>query len=193
MKSIILSIQPKWVAKILNGEKTIEVRKSCPKETPFKVYIYCTKGAELWSEPKSDDGYNVYGNKLNGKVVASFICDKVDFLAPKGIKDIPLYYSDKWLKGMISKACLTCNEAIAYQNNKSDLYALHISKLKIYNKPKEIGEFKHFCEDEKKCDNCKHLFCVDCEHTYPAYDCDVDGLKPIEKAPQNFIYCEELI
>ena len=44
MKSIILSIQPKYVAKILSGEKTIEVRKVIPQcETPFKVYIYCTK------------------------------------------------------------------------------------------------------------------------------------------------------
>ena len=33
MKQIILmSIQPKWVAKILNGEKTIEVRKHALKE-----------------------------------------------------------------------------------------------------------------------------------------------------------------
>ena len=28
MKAILISIKPKWVAKILNGEKDIEVRKS---------------------------------------------------------------------------------------------------------------------------------------------------------------------
>ena len=28
MKHIMISIKPKWVAKILNGEKTIEIRKS---------------------------------------------------------------------------------------------------------------------------------------------------------------------
>ena len=39
------SIKPKYVAKILNGEKTIEVRKSKPKsKLPIQVYIYCTKG-----------------------------------------------------------------------------------------------------------------------------------------------------
>ena len=44
MKSVMLSIKPKWLDKIANGEKTIEVRKSRPKiETPFKCYIYCTK------------------------------------------------------------------------------------------------------------------------------------------------------
>ena len=28
MKAIMISIKPKWCAKIMNGEKTIEVRKS---------------------------------------------------------------------------------------------------------------------------------------------------------------------
>ncbi len=44
MKSVLISIQPKWVEKIANGEKTIEVRKTAPKcGLPFKAYIYCTK------------------------------------------------------------------------------------------------------------------------------------------------------
>ena len=43
-KSIIISVKPKWVEKILNGEKTIEIRKSMPKcDLPIDVYIYCTK------------------------------------------------------------------------------------------------------------------------------------------------------
>ena len=42
-KAVMLSIRPKWVEKIANGEKTIEVRKTRPKlKTPFKCYIYCT-------------------------------------------------------------------------------------------------------------------------------------------------------
>lgn len=49
MKSVLISIQPKWVEKITSGEKTIEVRKSRPNiETPFKCYIYCTKKGNLW-------------------------------------------------------------------------------------------------------------------------------------------------
>lgn len=42
MKSILLSINPKWAEKILSGEKTIEVRKTAPI-TPCKVYLYATK------------------------------------------------------------------------------------------------------------------------------------------------------
>ena len=45
MRAIIISIKPEWVEKILNGEKTIEIRKTMPKcKLPCKVYIYCSKG-----------------------------------------------------------------------------------------------------------------------------------------------------
>ena len=47
MKAVMISIRPKWVEKIANGEKTIEVRKSAPQEVPFKAYIYATK-AKKW-------------------------------------------------------------------------------------------------------------------------------------------------
>jgi len=54
-KAILISIRPEWVAKILNGEKTIEIRKTMPKcRFPIDVYIYCSKGkslqeCEFWS------------------------------------------------------------------------------------------------------------------------------------------------
>lgn len=44
MKSVLISIAPKYCELIANGAKTIEIRKTKPKiETPFKCYIYCTK------------------------------------------------------------------------------------------------------------------------------------------------------
>ena len=49
MKSVLISIKPKWVEKILGGEKTIEVRKTKPNlDVPFKVYIYCTKPSKKY-------------------------------------------------------------------------------------------------------------------------------------------------
>ena len=72
MKAVMISIQPKWVEKIANGEKTIEVRKSRPKiDTPFKCYIYCTIGNGV----KGD--YLVQSGIQCGKVVGEFICDKI--------------------------------------------------------------------------------------------------------------------
>lgn len=44
-KAVLISIRPEWVEKILDGEKTFEVRKNRPKsELPFKCYIYETQG-----------------------------------------------------------------------------------------------------------------------------------------------------
>lgn len=37
MKKILISIKPKWTAKILNGEKTLEIRKTAPKDLPCEV------------------------------------------------------------------------------------------------------------------------------------------------------------
>ena len=101
MKSIILSVQPQWLAKILNGEKTIEIRKSAPKELPCEVYLYCTMGKPYLNQHKGtpfEDGqlhtscilqdcplnFEEHTSKhlsainLNGKVVAKFTLNKVE-------------------------------------------------------------------------------------------------------------------
>lgn len=53
-KAVLLSIRPEWCKKILSGEKTVEVRRTCPVHgTPFKAYIYCTRTAS--KEFKLDD------------------------------------------------------------------------------------------------------------------------------------------
>lgn len=104
-KSIIISIKPKWVEKILNGEKTIEIRKSMPKcDFPIDVYIYCTKGKGTKNQPSlccvSLGAYNVETGEfeefnteyalnawesllphfsiLDGKIVAKFTLNKVE-------------------------------------------------------------------------------------------------------------------
>ena len=84
MKSVLISIQPKWCELIANGKKTVEVRKTRPKiDTPFKCYIYCTNsGGTLHSAydglhyHKSFIGKND-GSCINGKVIGEFVCDRV--------------------------------------------------------------------------------------------------------------------
>ena len=76
MKAILISIQPRWVAKILNGEKTLEIRKTMPKcDLPIDVYIYCTKDKPYIGI--IPNGYFITDNlnrvslleTLNGKVI----------------------------------------------------------------------------------------------------------------------------
>lgn len=80
MKSIMISIQPKWCELIANGKKTIEVRKTMPKiETPFKCYIYCTsvKSIPIKEYVKI---HQTTGGKIDdwhGKVIGEFICTEI--------------------------------------------------------------------------------------------------------------------
>lgn len=49
MKSVLISIKPKWVEKIANGKKTMIKPLTRPSiKTPFKCYIYCTKPPQSW-------------------------------------------------------------------------------------------------------------------------------------------------
>ena len=137
----MISIQPQYVEKILNGEKTIEIRKIMPKcELPCKVYIYCTKGKKLYKCVSNFDE-----DLLNGKVVAEFILNKVDTLErdlndwlPKNRYDV----SNELLKDIN----LNQNELWNYGQGKI-LYAWHIDDLKIYDKPKYLSDFTRIIDD----------------------------------------------
>ena len=78
----MLSIRPKWCAKIIIGRKTMELRKSVPKlEVPFKCYIYCTSGHPYISVKGGNlDRDTVRTNtvgRCNGKVIGEFVCDYI--------------------------------------------------------------------------------------------------------------------
>lgn len=71
-KAVMLSIRPKWVEKIANGEKAIEVRKTRPKlATPFKAYLYVTAGNLSYRCP---NGMICHCNG-GREVIGEFVCD----------------------------------------------------------------------------------------------------------------------
>ncbi len=86
MKVMLLSIKPKWLCKILNGEKIREVRKFLPYDYQGPVVVYCSKASNtsdyLVYNP-NDKKFElvskdlVLDDELNGKVVAIFNCDEV--------------------------------------------------------------------------------------------------------------------
>ena len=143
MKSVLISIQPKWCELIANGKKTIEVRKSRPKiETPFRVYIYCTYGNEK-------ENYCV-GKR--GKVIGEFVCDKIVKYDYQVIACAKYEVNGAYVKEELrynAGACLTAEEMFSYSKGKP-LYGWHISDLKIYDKPRELGEFKNLKGDPIK-------------------------------------------
>lgn len=141
MKSVMLSIRPKWCEKIASGEKTIEVRKTKPKlETPFKCYIYCTSGRPDLNIPISPErlmqDYLDTGSMQslncplgNGKVIGEFTCDRIYGLAP--LNHAP--------DDVEKQACLTREEIVNYL--KGTGYGWHIVGLRIYDQPRELSEF----------------------------------------------------
>ena len=167
MKSVLISIQPKWCELIANGKKTIEVRKTRTKiETPFKCYIYCTKDKRLVC--KFDKGEDCYGDVLekplyvhshcwindhivDGKIIGEFVCDRTYEI--KNLGGSFMIGNDIALTNRTAReSCLEFPDLRAYLKDKNG-YAWHISKLKIYDKPKELVEFR-------KCD----IYCGDCKH-----------------------------
>lgn len=199
MKSVLISIQPKWCEKICNGEKTIEVRKSAPKEVPFKAYIYCTKGKDgyEWLYRVDNNGYGK-AQSWHGKVIGEFICNEVEEfheweLSPQGkFAD----FERERLENFLTAACLSEEEVVRYRENLpyfKPLYGWHISDLKIYDKPKELSEFKKPpCEkSEKACGNCKWLVKINTPDVYEC-ECYVEDGRPITRPPQSYMFVEEV-
>ena len=138
MKSVLISIQPKWCELIASGKKTVEVRKTRPKlETPFKVYIYATKSGDRLVL-KSDKVFEI-SRAITGKVIGEFVCDKVVSVVhyTRIIGDCVLFNTQA-----IENACLTTKKIEKYSSGK-DVYGWHISDLVIYDKPRELSEFSN--------------------------------------------------
>ena len=153
MKSILMSIQPKWVAKILNGEKTIEVRKSIPKcELPITVYIYCTKGDKNNCLEYADNPDKTKEGKwcltsgypyANGKVVAKFTLNKVEEIYDVG-DDVAFnpVTSTMLPKELLEASCLSYHELGDYLNYgySKKGYAWHIDNLEVLKTPRYLNE-----------------------------------------------------
>jgi predicted transcriptional regulator len=185
MKSVLISIQPKWCDLIAIGQKTIEVRKNKPKlATPFKVYIYETnwKNNTYWA--------NKHKGKM-GKVIGEFVCDRITTLSwmtnPSKLD---------WADTYDANTCLTNREI--YEYSKGDKYCeWHISDLEIYDEPRELTEF--FTEGDCVSGNCKKCMWFDGGNGYNVEaDCLLPynfvfkkAVKPLFRPPQSWCYVEE--
>lgn len=207
MKSVLISIQPKWCHKIIDGEKKIEVRKTRPKlSTPFKVYIYCSAGSYDWRKDPWTTAYFPPSGEctnMSQMVIGKFICDKVFLLRPytydggsadlEHRKFIQTFEGSSKNNEILSATCLSQDEMFDYIGVDNYGYGWHISNLEIYDKPKELSEFASFCMvDEKRCASCEHyLFDSDDVNGYRRW-CGVYRRKPLTHPPQSWCYVEEL-
>lgn len=179
MKSVLISIKPKYVELIANGEKIIEVRKSAPKEVPFKAYIYETKGAtEMpWVD---EDGHFIY--KGRGQVIGEFVCDKIYSIKNQGNSFVVADEEQSVTNEIARQSCLDYADMVSYLGNK-DGYGLHITDLKIYDNPKQLREFCVPCKTN--CEDCKKPIFYDCWK-------EKGKIKVVTRPPQSYMFVEEV-
>ena len=203
MKAILISIRPQWVAKILNGEKTIEIRKRFPSDYVGWVYIYCTKDTKYKYGGLAHFGYggnycvHLNNNKMvddfmdfklgnlndvswtiqndsKERVVARFWCDKVEELMfLEGLYDQldRGYCTDTLDNAQVEiKSCVPQEKIIDYLYSKGKGYAIHITNLEIFDKPKYLCDFSKPYEKEFEGDTLR-------EHL-------------LSRAPQSWCYVE---
>lgn len=159
-KAVLISLRPEWCEKIVNGRKSIEVRKTRPKmDTPFKCYIYCTQSADMLWILKERERY-LHPDKIadvfkaakcggayrgNGKIIGEFVCDNIfERIVRVGTSCEPSKYCIcDWnmdctpLDTLLADACLTKDELEKYLDGGVG-YGWHISNLKIYNHPRNL-------------------------------------------------------
>lgn len=193
MKSVMLSIQPYYVFLIIARlmwwciphNKTVEVRKNFPQDKKWNrtVHIYCSKNRRSFNRIPAQ--YQPFMAKLLGKVVGEFVCDKIEQ------RSIPLISSPACWNAIATRevfdrlshdSCLSKEELSLYAGSRI-LCFWNISDIKIYDKPKELGEFKGYCEKKKECysDIIRH-----CKNTHFDWKCN-----SLTRPPQSWCYVEE--
>lgn len=184
MKSVLISIRPEWCEKIANKVKSLEIRKTVPKLTPpFKVYIYCTSGPPylnshngyVYLDEHDRLGFRGQGlyRRLNPCIIGEFVCDRIDYW------NYHIHDNDTiTLERASELSCVSEDELVEYAD-LGHFYAWHISDLKIYEKPRSIGEFYKPCDPDPQCD-CRY--------------CITHGRSPskIVHPPQSWCYVEEV-
>ena len=174
MKQVLMSIRPQYLVNILNGDKTLELRKQIPKGFVGWINLYCTfTNPSLYFSRETNTYYIKNVNNwvgldcLEGTIPCRFWFDEYFTYTKENGNDNDLYdiheldYRD---------LCLSNQEIEDYGKGK-DLYAIHIKNLEIFDRPKELGEFRQYYNSGWKKQN------------------NMTG-DNITKAPQNFMYCE---
>lgn len=158
-KHILLSIKSEHLINILNGEKTLELRKTIPSDYKGWVYLYCTKAEPLLGYEyvtTDDDGYgggsgfcyslqvdiddfDILEHLLNGKVVARFWFDEYDFI---GYGDTGYYEPAPTFEDDNETHLVECGDDYFITNDQVNKTYLSIEEIKNYGKGKSLYAWK---------------------------------------------------
>jgi len=164
-KQLMISIKPEHAVNILNGKKTLELRTWIPKDYVGWINVYVSKSFPVLFY--IDNEYKLLNIKnltifhdigmwefynddiiISGKVAFRFWFDEYSLLHYDKT-DIGNYwyvinnittYIPRNIDWLYDELCLSGKQVIDYGKGK-DLYAWHIDKLEIFDKPKDLSEF----------------------------------------------------
>lgn len=140
MKDVLISLKPYYYYLIGEGIKEVEVRKSYPKAEDWSRNSWFYMSRDEKSFAKIPKEFQEKYRKHFGKVGMRFVCDR-----------ITEYECSSVGFGELATTCGTCltyDEILNYCNG-NDLYGLHITDLVVYDKPRELGEFKRWVDRSK--------------------------------------------
>lgn len=170
---ILASLKPYYYYLIGERKKTIEVRKTALKNLPQDIAFYMSKDEKSFAKiPKEfQEKYREHFGKVgiravvdNMDVYAYDCCDGVD------IDD------DMLLETMIDR------EYINIYAKGKPLYGWHLDNVAIYDKPKELSEFRISCNRKNLCYSCNRF-------TGKPWDiCN----NSITRPPQSYMFVEEV-
>lgn len=245
MKAMLITVKGQYACEIMNGNKTIEVRKNTALANGIKkliaeygkaiIYVAVSKDNKSGIMAIYDDndretwvdhyelvkGKMLVADEFRSKVAFMFECEKVEDI----IYDVlygcyhgygkPIFdeknreVDTEWKLSpydLEKHSCLTQEQLNKYLKGKNG-YAIHISNLTIFDRPKEISEFTTN-KKEFYCNNCKYYryefndnrtrvnYCDNYKHngTYKGnldmpLSCELYKHK-LTKAPENFCYIE---
>ena len=172
MKALLISIHPQWVELILNLIKKDEIRKGTAigkainklieEQGVAPTFIYCTKDnkQKLCYVPATETFYcypkdnfiakqcDRMGLTFNGKVLARFNATAEHIEYETCSRDISGWWKDDGKMYDHKDACLTYKEMFDYIGADEGT-AIHINDLEIFDKPKDISEFKSYKKNGK--------------------------------------------
>lgn len=198
MKSVLISIKPKYCELIVLGLKTVELRKTKPKiETPFKCYIYQSKTVYV-SKNKTNEFLKPIQDKRFGKVIGEFVCDKIDKIVHAGTSNENIQlciFDDDWQYIPLSNEYLYQTQLsyaeLEKYSNGGNLYGWHISNLVIYDEPKELREFGRECNLDCSSVRCSYWKYQRVNTDEWDFDCSCNDIKLLKRPPQSWCYVEE--
>ena len=193
MKEIVRSVKPYWFYLICEGIKKAEIGKSRPKAEDWNkvVHLYCSQDKKSFNRIPQE--YREKYRKYLGKVGARFIGNKIEdfhcfILNPQN------HYEQQKIDDILKITCLSSEELHNYLDERDgyDLFSIwHISKLMVYDEPRELSEFRPIVCKYNYDNEC--IYKMNCKHQqdtsawgYKTFEC----ARKITRPPQAWGYVE---